>query len=63
MSKSLSELRRMQRSQLTRVNKEDLIESILATPDVNEGFVQGLMERVSELASHVKELTKNNNVT
>ncbi len=48
----------MQRSQLTRINKEDLIESILATPDANEGLVQGLMERLNELASDVKELTK-----
>ena len=58
MAKSLSELRRMQRSQLTRINKEDLIESILATPDANEGLVQSLMERMNELVSDVKELTK-----
>ncbi|MPC55662.1 hypothetical protein E2C01_049604 [Portunus trituberculatus] len=58
MAKSLSELRQMQRSQLTRINKEDLIESILAAPDANEGLVQGLMERLNELASDVKELTK-----
>ena len=54
MAKSLSELRRMQRSQLTRINNE----SILATPHVNGDFVQGLMERLNELASDVKELTK-----
>ena len=58
MFKSLSKLRRMQRSQLTRIYKEDLIESILATPEVNEGFVQCVMERLNELASDVMELTK-----
>ena len=48
----------MQRNQLNRINKDDLIESILPTSDANEDLVQVLMVRLNELASDVKELTK-----
>ena len=58
MAKSVNELRKMQRSQLVRINKEDLIESILAAPDPSVTLVKDLMERMNALASEVKELRK-----
>ena len=54
----MSDLRKMPRTQLVRINKEELIESILAAPDPSETLVQDLMERLNELASEVKELRK-----
>lgn len=58
MAKSMSDLRKMPRTQLVRINKEDLIESILAAPDPSEGIVQDMMDKLNELASEVKELRK-----
>ena len=58
MAKSVNELRKMQRSQLVRINKENLIESILAAPDPSETLVKDLMERLNALATEVKELRK-----
>lgn len=58
MAKSMNDLRKMPRTQLARINKEDLIESILAAPDPSETLVQDLMERLNALASEVKELRK-----
>lgn len=46
----------MQRSQLARLTKEDLIESILATPDRNEGALKGLMGKFQDLVKEVVEL-------
>ena len=58
MAKSMSDLRKMPRTQLARINREELIESILAAPDPSERFVQDLMERLNTLAKEVKELRK-----
>ena len=48
----------MPRTQLARMNKEELIESILAAPDPSEKFLQDMMERLNILAREVKELRK-----
>ena len=54
----MSDLRKMPRTQLARINKEELIESILAAPDPSERFVQALMERLNTCVSEMKELRK-----
>lgn len=56
MAKSLSELRRLQRGQLSRINKEDLIESILAAPDPSEGLLQDMAEKFRDLVKEVAGL-------
>ena len=56
MAKFLSELKRLQRSQLSRLTKEELIESILATPDSNEGVLKELIEKFQDLVKEVVEL-------
>lgn len=58
MAKSLSELRKLQRTQLTRLTKEDLIDSILAEPERDDGLVQVLMEKLTALVTEVAELKK-----
>ena len=56
MAKSLINLRKLQRSQLTRLTKEELIESILTVPEPNEGLVRNLTEKVNELVSETADL-------
>ncbi|KAK4303170.1 hypothetical protein Pmani_024762 [Petrolisthes manimaculis] len=56
MAKSLSELRRLQRTQLARINKEELIESILAAPDQNEGLLKDMAEKFRDLVREVADL-------
>ena len=56
MAKSLINLRKLQRNQLTRLTKEELIESILTQPEPNEGLVRDLTEKVNELVSEIAEL-------
>lgn len=57
MAKSLSELKRLQRTQLSRLTKEDLIDSILAAPEPGDGQGQ-LLQLVNNLVSEVAELRK-----
>ena len=56
MAKSLINLRKLQRNQLTRLTKEELIESILTVPEPNEGLVRNLTEKVNELVSEIADL-------
>lgn len=56
MAKSLSDLRRMQRSQLSRVSKDDLIESILSSTDESSDQFRTLNETLQELVNEVFQL-------
>lgn len=56
MAKSLTELRKLQRAQLGRLTKEDLIESILAPPERNDNVLLELTEKINTLVSEVTEL-------
>lgn len=56
MAKALTELRRIQRSQLSRLTKEDLIESILAIRYTNEAAVKELTGKFQNLVKEVVEL-------
>lgn len=58
MAKSLSDLKKMQRNQLTRLTKEDLIESILAAPEANDGQLLELTNKLHALVAEVAELRK-----
>lgn len=58
MAKSLNELKRLQRGQLTRLTKEDLIDSILAIPDTNEEPLRTLTTKVEELMKEVVEIKR-----
>ncbi len=57
MAKPLAELKRLQRNQLLRVNKDDLIDSILASSDDDENsLLRALSEKVETLVAEVSEL-------
>ena len=56
MVKSLSNLRKLQRNQLTRLTKEKLTESILMETEPIQGLVRDLTEKVNELVSEIAEL-------
>lgn len=55
-AKALSDLRKLPRNQLTRLTKEDLIESILTRPEPNEDFVRDLTDKMNKLVSEVAEI-------
>lgn len=48
----------MQRNQLTRLTKEDLIECILAAPEPNDGQLQELTDKLHALVTEVAELRR-----
>lgn len=56
MAKPLQELRRLQHNQLSRMTKDELIESILAPPGQDEERMRQLTEKVSVLVNEVTEL-------
>ena len=58
MAKSLSDLKKMQRNQLTRLTKDDLIESILAAPEGDDGQLLELTNNLHALVAEVAELRK-----
>ena len=58
MARSLNELKRLQRGQLTRLSKEDLIDSILAIPDTNEEPLRTLTTKFEELMKEVVEIKR-----
>ena len=62
MAKSLSDLRKMQRNQLSRVSKEDLIESILSSADESSDQLRTLNESLQLLVSEVSQLKNAINV-
>lgn len=55
MAKSLSDLKKMQRNQLSRMTKEDLIESILSAPEPGDGQ---LLELINTLVNEMAELRR-----
>lgn len=58
MARPLSELKKMQRTQLGRLTKDDLIDSIMATPLAREGGMEEVTSRLGVLISEVTELRK-----
>lgn len=58
MAKSLTDLRRMQRNQLSRLTKEDLIDSILAAPAADDGQLVELTNKLLNLTTEVAELRR-----
>ncbi len=58
MAKALSDLKRMQRNQLTRMTKEDLIESILAAPVGNDEQLLEVTNKLHTLVTEFAELRK-----
>lgn len=54
-TKQLSDLRKLQRNQLTKINKEDLIDSILAS-NAEDSELAKLNKRLDEVMSEVKLL-------
>ena len=58
MAKSFSDLRKMQRNQLSRLTKEDLIEGILSAPGTSDEHLAELTNKLHTLVSEVAELRK-----
>ena len=55
-AKPLTELRKLQRAQLGRLTKDELIDSILAPPERNEEVLLELTEKINALVGEVTEL-------
>ena len=47
MARSLNDLRKLQRSQLNSMKKDDLIESILSSPEDDTGALQTVIEKLT----------------
>lgn len=58
MAKSLSDLRKMQKSQLTKINKEDLIDSILAAQKDEPPALKIIEEKLSVVMTEMAELKR-----
>ena len=58
MAKALSDLRRMQRSQLSRLTKEDFIDSILTAPETRDEQLLELTNKLHTLVNEVADLKK-----
>lgn len=56
MAKPVGDLKKIPRAQLARIDKDELIESILAATDPSETLIQDLKEKLNELTNEVKEL-------
>ena len=56
MAKPLSELRKMQRNQLVRVSKDELIESILSSDDESSEQFRTLNETLQALISEISQM-------
>lgn len=56
MAKSFSDLRKMQRNQLSRLTKEDLIEGILSAPGTSDEHLVELTNKLHTLVGEVAEL-------
>ena len=72
MAKSLQDLRKLDRSQITRLTKDDLINAILATPDPQDqtqlgndhvltliAEIRGLREAFQKNVDEIRELKEN----
>lgn len=55
MAKSLTDLRKLARSQLKSITKDELIESIM-TPDPNEDLLKSLNDKIAGLSGEVTDL-------
>ena len=59
MAKRMVELRKMQRTQLTRINKEDLIDSILAAQEEDESpMLKSLEEKLNTVMTEMTEVRR-----
>lgn len=58
MAKAVSELRKMQRNQLTRLTKDELIDGILAEPERSNEVAQGLTVQLTALTNEITELKR-----
>ena len=58
MAKSLSELKRLQRGQFTRLTREELVESYLAIPEPDEEPLRTLTTKFEELMKEVAEIRR-----
>lgn len=56
MARNLSDLRRMQRNQLARINKEELIDTILAAQDDELPALSSLEEKLNAVMAEVAEV-------
>lgn len=53
MAKSLNELRKLQRSQLNSMKKDELIESILSFTEAGDGSLQTVIQKLTELTEEI----------
>lgn len=58
MARPLAELRKMQKSQLKSINKDELIESILTTNEPDGGVVALLDSKLTAISAEIGELRK-----
>ena len=58
MAKAVSDLRRMQRSQLSRLTKEELMDSILSAPEARDEQLLELTNKLHTLVNEVADLKK-----
>ncbi|MPC74285.1 hypothetical protein E2C01_068642 [Portunus trituberculatus] len=60
MARPISELRKLSRAQISRLNKDDLVESILTSPEKAEDNAQltALSETLNALRDEVAQLKK-----
>lgn len=56
MARLLNDLRKLQRSQLNSMKKDDLIESILSSPEDDTGALQTVIEKLTQLTGEVAML-------
>ena len=56
MARPLNDLRKLQRSQLNSMKKDDLIESILSSPEGDAGALQTVIEKLTQLTEEVTML-------
>lgn len=56
MAKSVADLRKLQRNQIGRLTKDELIESILAEPERDNDILAVLTDKVTSLVTEVTEL-------
>ena len=54
MARSLSDLRKMQRTQLKSVNKDELIEAIITSTDADAGGMVMLQDKLTQIATDLK---------
>ena len=56
MPKSLSDLRKLQRSQLKAINKDELIDSIMAVQDPDDVALHYVTEKLNDVVQELSQL-------